>query len=447
LIAGYSARVFAGDRIRRREVTLAELARTLTLGVRVRAGRADFMDVLTLSARTWRGRPEHELDELGERLFTTAIEDLVFPEARQLVEAHRRKGHTIVVTSSATRFQVRPVARALGIEATICSQLEVEDGRLTGRALDPSMWGAGKAQAVQIFATDHAIDLRKSYFYADGNEDVALMYLVGKPRPTNPAKQLERVARRRGWPILRFTSRGRPSRSVIARNLAGTASVVPIFLVSAAIGLINRDSRQAVNLTMSRWPDVLFALAGVKVDVAGEEHLWSHRPAVFIFNHRNNFDPFVVAKLVRRDYTGVAKKELANDPIMGILGRLAGMAFVDRANPRRAVAAMGPMVERAKQGVSIITAPEGTRTVGPLGAFKKGPFRMAMAAHIPIVPVVVRNAEAVAPRNGMMMRPGTIEVAVLPPISVEDWTRRNLNERIAEVRQLFVDTLADWPDP
>lgn len=70
---------------------------------------------------------------------------------------------------------------------------------------------------------------------------------------------------------------------------------------------------------------------------------------------------------------------------------------------------------------------------------------MAMAAGIPIVPVVIRNAEIVASRNSTTINPGTVDVAVFPPIPVDDWTVDTLPERIAEVRQLYLDTLADWP--
>jgi putative phosphoserine phosphatase/1-acylglycerol-3-phosphate O-acyltransferase len=83
-----------------------------------------------------------------------------------------------------------------------------------------------------------------------------------------------------------------------------------------------------------------------------------------------------------------------------------------------------------------------TTSVGP---FKKGPFRIAMAAGIPIVPIVIRNAEIIAARNSTTMNPGTVDVAVFPPISVSDWTLDTLPDRIAEVRQLYVDTLAEWP--
>jgi len=91
-------------------------------------------------------------------------------------------------------------------------------------------------------------------------------------------------------------------------------------------------------------------------------------------------------------------------------------------------------------------APEGTRLdTTSVGPFKKGPFRMAMAVGIPIVPIVIRNAEIIAARNSTTMNPGTVDVAVFPPIPVTDWTLETLADRIAEVRQLYVDTLADWP--
>lgn len=70
---------------------------------------------------------------------------------------------------------------------------------------------------------------------------------------------------------------------------------------------------------------------------------------------------------------------------------------------------------------------------------------MAMAVGIPIVPIVIRNAEIIAARNSTTMNPGTVDVAVFPPIPVTDWTLDTLPDRIAEVRQLYVDTLADWP--
>jgi putative phosphoserine phosphatase/1-acylglycerol-3-phosphate O-acyltransferase len=182
------------------------------------------------------------------------------------------------------------------------------------------------------------------------------------------------------------------------------------------------------------------------MNVTGRENLWAARPAIFIFNHRNNFDAFMTARLVEKDFTGIAKKELENTLIFGTFGKLADVAFVDRSNSAAAVNPLQPLLEVADKGLSIIVAPEGTRldttTIGP---FKKGAFRIAMATGLPIVPIVFRNAESIAARDASTMNPGTVDVAVLPPIPVDDWTLRDLRHRIEAIRQLYIDTLANWP--
>jgi len=68
-----------------------------------------------------------------------------------------------------------------------------------------------------------------------------------------------------------------------------------------------------------------------------------------------------------------------------------------------------------------------------------------MATGLPIVPIVVRNAEVIGDRDARVMRSGTVDVAVLAPIPVDDWTRANLNAKIDEVRNRFLVTLLRWP--
>jgi putative phosphoserine phosphatase/1-acylglycerol-3-phosphate O-acyltransferase len=45
----------------------------------------------------------------------------------------------------------------------------------------------------------------------------------------------------------------------------------------------------------------------------------------------------------------------------------------------------------------------------------------------------------------MVIHPGTVDVAVLPPVPTDDWTTDSLDEHIAQVRQMYLNTLADWP--
>src|SRR5205823_2570861 len=129
--------------------------------------------------------------------------------------------------------------------------------------------------------------------------------------------------------------------------------------VGAGIGLLNGSRRMAGNLATELGSELALALAGVQLEVTGEEHVWSHRPAVFVFNHQSSLDMLVIGSLLRRDFTGVAKKEAARDPRFAPIGALLDVVYIDRANSKRAREALAPVVERLREGTSIAIAPEG----------------------------------------------------------------------------------------
>jgi putative phosphoserine phosphatase/1-acylglycerol-3-phosphate O-acyltransferase len=64
-----------------------------------------------------------------------------------------------------------------------------------------------------------------------------------------------------------------------------------------------------------------------------------------------------------------------------------------------------------------------------------------MQAGVPIVPVVFRNALDVLPRGGLVLRPATVDVVVLPPIDTTAWRRETIDQHVADVRQRFLDVL------
>lgn len=447
LVAGFTAVILTRERFRNRDMGIGELISMIAAGLNHQLGGMEFETLINKASAALRGRSYSDLLQIGERLFVEQIEKRIYPEMRELVQAHLERGHTVVLSSSALTIQAEPVARFLGIPNTLTNRFEIDgDGALTGRVITPILWGPGKADAVQEFAAANDIDLADSYFYADGDEDVALMYLVGNPRPTNPGDKMREVARKRGWPILEFNSRGRGGLVGQVRNLLGAGSIVPAAYGALGWGLLTRSRRRGVNFFTTAFPQLLLAINGVTLNVLGAENLKKKRPAVFIFNHRNNFDPVIVGALVKDNWTGVGKKELQNDPIVGTIGKLVDTVFIDREDQKSAVESLRSAEELARKGLSVVIAPEGTRLdTRSVGPFKKGPFRLAMSAGVPIVPIVIRNAEVISARNSSTLHPGKVDVVVYPPLSVADWTLEDLTERIAEVRQLYVDTLKDWP--
>ena len=236
-----------------------------------------------------------------------------------------------------------------------------------------------------------------------------------------------------------------PDRLTVVRNLIGTAAMVPAAAEGIVVGLLRRNRRNGVDQFMRRVADSQFFWAGVTLNVEGRDNLEAERPAVFIFNHKNNFDIFVAGRLVGHDFTSVGKKEAAANPIGAAIGKLMDAVFIDRDDTAGAIAALQPVTEAVARGLSLVISPEGTRSkTGELLPFKKGPFRIAMAAGVPIVPIVIRNGEDLAPHNSMVMHSAKIDVKVLSPIPTSEWTVANLGKRIAAVEQLYGDTLADW---
>lgn len=447
LVAGFTGVLMTQDRMRRGQMSVGEFFGMVQAGVNHQLGRSEFEDLIGKGARMLHGNSLSDLDELGERLFLQHVQKRIYPEMRELVRAHMARGHTVVLSSSALTVQVEPVARFLGIDNVLCNKFETDEhGVITGEVLRPIIWGPGKANAAQAFAASSGVDLGKSYFYADGDEDVALMYLVGNPRPTNPGGKLEAVAIKRGWPVLKFSSRSGSSPIAQLRTLAGVASVMPVASAALGIGLLTGSRRTGVNFFTSTWSKVLMTAVGINFNVLGRENLRKQRPAVFLFNHRNQADPMIAGTLVADNFTSVGKKELESNPLLGPIGKMMDAAFIDRDDTKAAIEALHKMEDLARKGLSILIAPEGTRLdTTEVGPFKKGPFRMAMAAGIPIVPIVIRNAEVIAARDSTTFHSGTVDIAVFAPIPTDDWTLDNLDERIAEVRELYLDTLADWP--
>ncbi len=445
LVAGYTAAALTTARRKEGEFTLADSLRSLVPLLAFARGKVGFADMVQATNRGLAGRNVDDLTELGQKVFESRISDLIYPEMRRIVAAHQERGHTVVLCSSALQLQVEPVAEYLGVDHVLCNRFELDDNRrLTGRVVEPVIWGPTKSYAVQEFASAHAISLRDSYFYADGDEDAPLMYHVGKPRPTNPGKELARIAQRRGWPIVRFSSRGGglmgPVKSAAAIwSLAATATA------GVTVGLATLDKRRALNVMTENYPRFLLTVNGVTLNVHGREHL-DTRPAVFIFNHRTNLDTVMVSALVGRDFTGVAKKELEKHPFVGPVGKVMDVAFVERGGRAQDIESLRRIEELTAKGLSIIIAPEGhrfdTATVGP---FKKGAFRMAMSAGLPIVPLIFRNAEDISGRNSTSFHAGQVDVIIGAPIDTADWELRDLDAHIATVRQLYVDTLTDWP--
>ena len=165
----------------------------------------------------------------------------VRPEAKRLLERHRRAGRDTFIVSAAPQEIVEPLAHALGMTGGIGTRSTVDNGVYTGDLDGPFCYGPGKVEAMQEVASWNGYDLAQCYAYSDSASDLPMLDAVGHPVAVNPDSRLERHARRNGWPIVIFSQR---TKSVIRRTLSGVATVgigVGGFVIGTQVGRSRRS--------------------------------------------------------------------------------------------------------------------------------------------------------------------------------------------------------------
>lgn len=451
LIDGYSATTLYERRLRARQVGPGEMLRAIKAARGGPMSEAEFETFVSEGISGWAGKPTSYLEDFGKALYQHGIAKNLFHEAWRLVKAHQRAGHTVVIASSATRVQIAGVARELGISHVLCTELEIIDGVATGRLAGRTLWGEGKEAAIRDFARRRRLRLANAYGYANGDEDIPFLQSVGHPCAVNPQPALARAARVRDWPVLNFKPGNGRFDPVPALRTGGIwASLVGGGAAGIALSLLTGDKRRGINLMINAFAQFGGAFGDIKVEVVrGQGNLWSDRPAVFLVNHQSALiDLLVGATILREDVTALAKKEIKQMPVVGPMMDYAQFAFVDRADSAQAREALKGALDLIDQGISIVVAPEGTRSFTPaVGEFKKGAFHLAREAQVPIIPIVVRNSGQIMWRDNRTARTGTVEVVVHDPIRTEGWKRSDIDAAVEKVRQLYLDTLEDWPGP
>jgi 1-acyl-sn-glycerol-3-phosphate acyltransferase len=161
---------------------------------------------------------------------------------------------------------------------------------------------------------------------------------------------------------------------------------------------------------------LLRIVAGIRVRVTGREHLPAAGPALVAAKHQSAFDTIVWFALLP-DAAYVLKRELLRIPVYGWHARHAGMIAVDRG---AGAAAMRGLIRDALAalagGRQVVMFPEGTRMPpGQSGRYQPGIAALYARAGLPVVPVATDSGR-VWGRRSFMKRPGTVTVAVLPPI-------------------------------
>jgi len=249
LMAGSSGMHFGKAAYKSGMVTRSQMARWVVDHLRFRlrgSTDADTDEVVRQVKDLLDGVPERELKRMVPDLLA-GILPRIYPEMIAEVRFHQDEGRPTFIVSAAGDGIVQLLAIVLDMDGGIGTRYEVDkDGNYTGNLDGGLTYGRGKVEPIRRFAAEHEIDLGESWAYSDSVSDLPMLELVGIPVAVNPDPDLARLAKQKGWRIMRFEKLG--------RHLAFVAAATGIGILSlAGTAIAARLERRRLERTRRPW--------------------------------------------------------------------------------------------------------------------------------------------------------------------------------------------------
>ena len=170
-----------------------------------KAGRLDIHEFLQFQLAPLARYPREKLDEWHGEFMRTRIAPIIRTKGKELVRRHLRDNHLCAIVTSTNAFIAAPIARAFGVDQLLATELEVEDGRFTGKSSGTPSFREGKVTRLAEWLVDRGRTLESfsaSWFYSDSHNDLPLLERVTHPVAVDPDEVLRREASARGWQII-----------------------------------------------------------------------------------------------------------------------------------------------------------------------------------------------------------------------------------------------------
>jgi len=203
-------------------------------------------------------------------------------------------------------------------------------------------------------------------------------------------------------------------------NALAIATLTALWSIAALLAL---PLGANVVLRMARtWSRQILFACGVKVECRPPPVPLVEPSYLVLSNHTSHFDALSIYATLPIDHLRpVAKRELGYIPLFGWVLALGAAIMIDRGDPEKAKASIDRAGRVIREGRPVLMFPEGTRTPqGELGPLKKGPFYLATAAKVPILPIALHGTGAVLRSGDWRIRPGRVVLCIGRPVPTAD---------------------------
>ena len=183
-----------------------------------------------------------------------------------------------------------------------------------------------------------------------------------------------------------------------------------------------------------KWSIFTINIIGIELQVEGRENI-PDETCVFVGNHQSILDIPTLRIATGRSLDFVAKKELANAPLLGYWITHVKSVTLDRENVREGMKAINTAINNIKDGYTFGIFPEGTRSKdGEIHEFKKGSMKLATKSKVPIVPFSIEGTGDCF-ENKRKFLPGKVVIKFGKPIATDNLSKEEEKELTDKVKK------------
>jgi HAD superfamily hydrolase (TIGR01490 family) len=177
-------------------------AKNMWFADRYKDGTLDIHEFLSFQLAPLAAHPRDRLDALHEGYMQRKIRPIILERAVELLASHAGAMRAIVTATN--RFITTPIAKELGVEHLVATDIEEVDGRFTGKPRGTPCFREGKIARVDewLAAKGKRLGDFESWFYSDSLNDMPLLERVDHPVAVDPDPTLLAHAKERGWEII-----------------------------------------------------------------------------------------------------------------------------------------------------------------------------------------------------------------------------------------------------
>jgi len=158
--------------------------------------------VMRIVAAMWKNVLKKDDDLYTDRVFAEVMSKHIRGDAKKEIEFHRVSGALVLLLSASVSSICGQVKKHLNIDEALCTELELDGEKYTGRIKGRYCWGREKLYRALTWCRQNGFSLEEAWYYGDAIEDRHILAAVGHPNCVCPDQKLKELALKKNWKIL-----------------------------------------------------------------------------------------------------------------------------------------------------------------------------------------------------------------------------------------------------